>query len=54
MSGLPESGQGRGDAALGVVEAANVLGLGGRERGESGQECNDDDSSIASAPPQRF
>ena len=32
-----------GDASLGVVEA-NVLGLGGRERGKRGQECDGDDS----------
>ena len=29
MSSLPETGQGRGDAALSVVEAVNLLG-GGR------------------------
>ena len=45
MSGLPETGQGRGDAALGVVEA-NILGLGGRERGKRGQECDGDGSHI--------
>src|SRR5215471_15741361 len=28
-----------GDTALGVVEA-NILGLGGRERGKRGQECD--------------